>query len=76
MLMEDVQDGIKASIQNGVTEDPEFEESLIVVHKSFGGVIYTTTEISNPEIQSEVRGEVGRTALTGIILCSVAGVVT
>lgn len=78
MLMKDIQDGIKVSIQDGVTEDPnipDVEELTDVQHKSFGGVIYIVTEISNPEIKSGVKGETS-SAITATISSSVAGVVT
>jgi len=77
--MEDIQDGIKVSIQDGVTEDPtipNIEELTDLQNKSFGGLVCIVTEISNPEIQSVVRGEIGRAKITGIISSSVAGVIT
>lgn len=70
--MEDIQDGKKVSIQNGVTEDPGTDSA----HKSYGAIPYISTEITNPEIESSVRGEIGRTAITATISSSVAGVVT
>lgn len=44
--MEDVQDGIKVSIQDGVTEDPKFD----IKGKSFIGAIYVAREISTPQL--------------------------
>ena len=37
---------------------------------------YLSTKIGNPEIKSEVRGEIGRSAITATISSSVVGVVT
>ena len=76
LLMEDVQDGIKVSIQDGVTEDPEFIEKTDVAHKSFGGIVYIMTEISNPEIESELSTTTNGVAKTANITSTVAGVVT
>ena len=51
--MEDIQDGVKKSIQDGVEEDPEYEEAIDLTAKSFAGLIYIMEEIKCPKIEIE-----------------------
>jgi len=71
--MEDVQDGIKVSVQDGVTEDPNIPQEF--EGGSGTAKTYLSTPITTPEIKSEVRGEIG-VITVATISCSVAGVVT
>lgn len=62
--MEDIQDGIKVSIQDGVTEDPELEEKLIPTGKSGLSLGYMRTQVMNPKIESVVKVSTDSTDLT------------
>jgi len=53
--MKDVQDGIKVSIQDGVTEDPAHEEHFIVTGKSGLSLAYRVTSVINPKIESVIE---------------------
>lgn len=48
--MEDIQDGIKVSIQDGVEEDPTLIGKLDPKGKTSFGISYILTEIPNPQI--------------------------
>jgi len=50
--MEDVQDGKKVSVQDGVTEDLELIERLDIAHKSFAGLIYILADTGEHKIES------------------------
>lgn len=74
--MEDIQDGKKISIQDGVTEDPAILEEFTSETRSGSAKSYLSTKIKTPSISSSVRGEIGRVAFTATISSSVVGVVT
>jgi len=55
--MEDIQDGIKISIQDGVEEDPELLALFEIAGKSFVGAMYVAREITCPEITTALNVE-------------------
>lgn len=65
--MEDIQDGIKKSIQDGVEEDPELEEHFVTTGKSGLQLKYMVTEIMNPKIESVVEVSTDSEDLTASI---------
>lgn len=70
--MEDVQDGIRVSIQDGVEEDPATAGLYELSGKSFAGLIAVQKEMGNPEITSSVTTDSEDKGLT-LTIVSIVG---
>lgn len=69
--MEDIQDGIKVSIQDGVEEDPTLEEKLIIKGKSGLAFPYMKVTIMNPKIETVIETSIDSIDLTASIATTI-----
>jgi len=70
--MEDVQDGKKVSIQDGVMEDPEFEKQFELGQKSYVSLQYIIQEIPHPQITTKAEATTDSEDLT-LTITTIAG---
>ena len=76
MLMDDIQDGKKVSIQNGVEEDPTLEEKFEIANKSFAGLIYMAKELTSPQVVTILQTSTDSEDFTSVIVTVLGTAVT
>ena len=74
--MEDIQDGKKVSIQDGVTEDPEFEEKFVIFGRTTFALLYALRTIPATLIETvvdtHIAEDLGDCTITTILGTAVA----